>query len=218
MLWCAGLLEVKLRPMAPLLLLAVFLFAQGGGIYAPVRARKPRLPKVDRGACPFEGCQFGTWTAQTAIPVYSTWKPQPSGNPVRTLQKGENITAVTGIHITYKPTRIQMTSAIPKYHLQAGDTVLLYMSQGEGFYTAWFNGYWFENFDGSGLALKDGSGCQKNCDAVLLDNGQTVWWVKIKTKEGQVGWVKDMNFDGMDALAQMLPRPIWTSGVLLLFL
>src|SRR5437764_507885 len=101
--------------MAPLLLLAVFLFAQGGGIYAPVRARKPRLPKVDRGACPFEGCQ-------------------------------------------------------------------------------------------------------KNCDAALLDNGQTVWWVKIKTKEGQVGWVKDMNFDGMDALAQMLPRPIWSSGVLLLFL
>ncbi len=101
-----------------------------------------------------------------------------------------------------------MTSAIPKYHLKAGDTVLLYMSQGEGFYTAWFNGYWFENFDGSGLALKDGSGCQKNCNAVLLDNGQTVWWVKIKTKEGEVGWVKDMNFNGMDALAQILPRTI----------
>ncbi len=195
--------------MIALLLFGLLLAAQADGITAPVKAPKPALPKIDEGACPFEGCQFGKWTAQASIPLYSTWKPGPSRKLLRTLHKGEHVTAITGIYITYKPSRIQMTQAIPEYHLKAGDIVFLYRNQGEGFATAWFNGYWFENFDASGVAATDQSKsiCSKHCNAKLLEEGQDEWWVKIKTKTGQIGWVKDTNFEGMDALGMRFGPP-----------
>jgi hypothetical protein len=76
------------------------------------------------------------------------------------------------------------------------------MNLGEGFFNAWFNGYLVEEFDGSGIEASDGSGCQRNCNAKLLKPGRGEWWIKIRTKDGTIGWTKDGNrFDGSDALA-----------------
>jgi len=72
------------------------------------------------------------------------------------------------------------------------------MYKGEGAFSAWFNGLWVEDFDGSGVA---GAGCNRKCNAKLLKEGRFEWWVQIKTKDGATGWTKDTDkFDGKDAL------------------
>src|SRR6266446_6702622 len=78
---------------------------------------------------------------------------RPGAHPAKSAQ---TVTAVTGIHITFEPDEIQVTAPSPQYGLKSGDTVFGYMNLGEGFFNAWFNGYWVEDIDGSGV---DGLGC-----------------------------------------------------------
>ncbi|HYM09156.1 MAG TPA: hypothetical protein VEU62_00415 [Bryobacterales bacterium] len=173
------------------------LAAQLNPALTPQKAPKPTLPKIDQNACPFEGCQFGAWTVREPVRIYSTWKPQRK--PLRTLNKGESVTALTGVHITFEPSEIRVTAPMPQYGLKPGDIVFAYMYIGEGYCSAWFNGYWVAEFDGSGTR---GSGCSRHCTAELLKPGRSEWWVAIRTKDGTTGWTRDSDqFDGKDALA-----------------
>lgn len=192
--------KVQIAISALILLSTVLLGAQLNPALTPHLAPKPKLPKIDQNACPFEGCQFGQWRARKRIQLFSTWKAPRK--PIRTLRKGESVAAVTGIYITFEPTQIQVSAPISAYGLKPGDIVLGYMNVGEGFFNAWFNGYWVEEFDGSGIVAPDGSGCRRNCNAKVLKPGRGEWWVKVKTKDGLIGWTRDGNkFDGSDALA-----------------
>lgn len=180
-----------------LALLAILAAPQLNPSLTPQRAPKPALPKIDENACPFEGCQFGTWTATDQVQVFSTWKD--GRKPVGTISKGDAVTAITGVHVTFEPSEIQVTAPITAYGLKPGDTVYGYMYKGEGVFSAWFNGYWVEEFDGSGIA---DAGCNRNCNAKQIKEGRVEWWVKIKTKDGITGWTKDTDkFEGKDALA-----------------
>lgn len=152
---------------------------------------------MDENACPFEGCQFGKWTVRKSVRVYSDWKADRK--PLRQIEPGEVVEALTGIHVTFQPAEIRVTAPIPEYGLKPGATVFAYMNLGEGFFNAWFDGFWVEDFDGSGVS---GLGCNRNCNARLIKEGHSEWWVKIKTKDGAVGWTDQAeNFDGTDALA-----------------
>ncbi len=166
----------------------------------PQKSPKPTLPKIDLKACPFEGCQFGKWTAVQPVPIYSTWRAKRK--LLRTLEKGEAVMAITGIHITFEPSEIKVTVPMPQYGLKPGDTVFGYMNLGEGFFNAWFNGTWVGEFDGSSIEGPGDSGCQRNCTAKFLKSGRVEWWVQIKTKEGTIAWTEDGDkFDGTDSLA-----------------
>jgi len=165
----------------------------------PHKAPQPALPKIDENACPFEGCQFGTWTANEAVQLFSTWNADR--NPVGKIAKGEPVTAITGIHITLAPSEIKVTEPISTYGLKPGDMVFGYMNVGEGNFNAWFNGYWVEQFDGSGIVAPDESGCRRNCNAKLLKPGRVEWWIQVKTQDGITGWTKEgAKFEGKDAL------------------
>jgi hypothetical protein len=168
----------------------------------PHRAPRPTLPKIVRNACPFEGCQFGRWVARERVPLYSTW--QRTRTVVRTLDKGQVVTAVTGIHITYAPSEIRVTAPIQEYGLQPGDRVFGYMNVGEGVFNAWFNGSWVDGFDGSRVE----PGCVRNCAAVLVRPGRFEWWVQIDVDGGVTGWTRQTDrFDGKDALGDADRRP-----------
>lgn len=184
-------------PMLSIFALLILLAApQLDPALTPQKTPKPELPKINENACPFEGCQFGTWTATDEVQIYSTWKSDRK--LVATAAKGEVVTAITGVHITFEPDEIEVTAPIPEYGLKPGDTIFGYMKLGEGFFNTWFNGYWMEDFDGSGVS---GLGCEKKCNAKLLKPGRFEWWVEIKTKNGTTGWTKDPDkFDGKDAL------------------
>ncbi len=164
------------------------------------KAPKPALPRVDRNACPFEGCQLGKWKAREPVRIFSTWKP--GRKLVGVLRKGDDVTALAGIYVTFEPNEYRVTFPMPQYGLKPGDTVLGYMNIGEGFFNAWFNGNWVEEFDGSGIAMPDGSGCRKNCTAKLVKQGRSEWWVEVRTANGTVGWTSEgSKFDGSDARA-----------------
>ncbi|HKW34885.1 MAG TPA: hypothetical protein VJN92_17880 [Candidatus Acidoferrum sp.] len=47
------------------------------------------------------------------------------------LQKGEVVTGMTGVHITYEPDRIRVFKPIHELHLQPGDIILRYMYRAE---------------------------------------------------------------------------------------
>jgi len=169
----------------------------------PHKAPKPALPFVQKKACPFEGCQFGKWTATQPVKLYADWKDSGSKRVVAVITAHEVVTAVTGIYITYEPAEIKVTAPIPAYGLKPGDTVYTYMSLGEGTFNAWFNGFYVEQFDGSGIQERDGlGGCSRNCNAILLKEARADWWVQIRTKKGTVGWTRMADrFAGKDALA-----------------
>src|SRR5438477_560763 len=134
----------------------------------PRKALRPALPKIDQHACPFEGCQFGKWTVRQNVALYSTWKRNRT--PVGTLRKGQVVTAITGINITFEPSEILVTATIDQYHLKLGDRVFGYMNLGEGFFNAWFNGFWVDVFDGSSVA----PGCTRDCRAKVVSPGATL--------------------------------------------
>lgn len=183
--------------MYPILGILILLVApQLDPALTPQKAPRPSLPKLNENACPFEGCHFGAWTATEDLQLYSTWKKDRK--PVAKISKGDSVTAVTGIQITFEPDEIQVTAPIPEYSLKPGDTIFGYMSLGEGFFNAWFNGYWVDDFDGSGV---EGLGCERECNAKLLKAGHSEWWVEIKNKDGTSGWTQETTkFDGKDSL------------------
>jgi hypothetical protein len=70
------------------------------------------------------------------------------------------------------------------------------MNLGEGFFNAWFNGFWVDVFDGSSIA----PGCSRNATQ-LVNPGRVEWWVQIKVSDDVTGWTNQTDrFDGKDAL------------------
>jgi hypothetical protein len=184
--------------MPAILISAILVLAlQLSSALLPHKRDKPLLPKVDENTCPFEGCQFGRWTAREPVQLYSSWKSDRK--PLQSLRKDEAVDALTGVHITLEPSEIEVTEPLAEYGLKAGDKIFGYMYLGEGVFNAWFNGSWVEDFDGSRVS---GLGCNRNCNAKLLKAGRAEWWVKLKTKDGNIGWTNEGDkFDGTDALA-----------------
>lgn len=158
------------------------------GESAPVRMPSPpSTPKLDFHACPFECCTFRDWKVTHKTPLFTTWRN--SRRQIAWLQSGQNVTGLTGVHITLRPDKLQVLRAIPELNLVPGDIVLQYMYLGEGYAQFWFNGKYYPS------EQLVGDDTMK-----ILQEGRREWWVQIRTKIGQRGWalVKD-NFDGMDA-------------------
>jgi hypothetical protein len=163
---------------------------------------EPPLPVIDYKACPFEGCTFGKWLVAQDTTIFSSWR---SGRkPLATLKKGEVVTGLTGVHITYEPDRVKVINPIPELHLEPGDMILRYMYQGEGYADIWFHGQWKKDYECTFITEKDGSGCLggDDCVAKVVSNGRKAWWVRLQTGKGSIGWVKvDRQFNCMDAFA-----------------
>lgn len=165
-------------------------------------AEPPKLPKVDLNSCPFEGCQFGKWTARAKVVVYSTW--ESTRKPVATVAKGDEVTALTGVNLVLEAGKGVFDRDVPTYGALKGDTAYMYQNCGEGELDMWVHGRFIKcadlNFSGPGL-----EGCHKNCDGRWLSVPKSEWWAQLRLKEGPSGWVRvDGNFEGTDALAGKL--------------
>lgn len=161
-------------------------------------AERPKLPKVDLNSCPFEGCHFDKWTATKQILVYSTW--EPARKQIATLQKGDEVTGITGVNIVLQPGKGVFDRDVPQYGASKEDTVYMYQNCGEGAVDIWVHGRFIKCADLE-FSWNDGEGCQRNCDGRWLDLGKSEWWAQIRLKDGTMGWVlMDGGFDGVDAL------------------
>jgi hypothetical protein len=160
----------------------------------------PKLPKVDLHSCPFEGCQFGKWTAKSKVVVYSTWVF--GRKPIATLAKGDEVTALTGVNVVREPGKGVFDRNVPLYGASKGDAAYMYQNCGEGEVDVWVHARFIKCAD-LNFSSSSGEGCQKDCDGRWLSLGRSEWWVQIRLKDGTTGWVQvDGNFDGADALAR----------------
>jgi hypothetical protein len=162
----------------------------------------PVLPFYDWKACPFEGCVYRQWTAGKAAVIYDTWKP--TRKVIAQLAKGEKVTALRGVVITFRPGRIRVERDLPERHLKRGDIILTYAYRGEGWSAAWVNGRYESDFDISFAKWPDGTGCAgEHCAASYLDLGKKQWWAQVKLASGGKGYVRmdNAHFDGSDLLS-----------------
>src|SRR5215467_7396489 len=69
----------------------------------------PPMPYNDFGACPFECCHYGEWTALK--PLIARQTNQARSAVAFQIKIGERVTALTGIVITLKPGTVRMQKA-----------------------------------------------------------------------------------------------------------
>ena len=144
---------------------------------------------IHKGACPFECCQFGSWTARQSVDLFGF----PNGKIVkRKIKKGEKFIALTGeVHSIPLPVRVtHVYETDEKQGIHVGNIVYVLHGIGEGAVALLHNG-----------KVKDGS--LELTHELLNKNGAKfptcVWWVKILLNDGSEAWIKDpRGFDGMD--------------------
>jgi hypothetical protein len=160
----------------------------------------PPIPYEDSGACPFECCVYKEWTVneETALHEYRS-----NDSPVVfTVKPNEKVQGVTGVVVTTTPgeVRIDRPMTIEFYSdrnsdppqtilVQPGDIIYLLTYHGEGYFTAWFKGQ-VMNVDVWGLEEADSN--------IRLNrrHGKSIWWVKIKNRQGQIGWTDQSDHFG----------------------
>jgi hypothetical protein len=154
----------------------------------------PPPKRIVSAGCPFEGCQYGKWTATRMTDVYS----QPDGLEIDIdLYPGDTVDAESG-EIYSVPRRAKVVKAGDddrEQGIRAGDTLYVLHPMGEGAMAVWQNGF-----------VKAGSlDLIVEYDPPLAKDQQPLqwtWWVKVKLADGTVAWLKNpKGLNGMDSRA-----------------
>jgi len=180
---------------SPNVILVVAVLALAAGAAAPADDASPRTPYLDWGACPFECCVYGTWTASQATNVLTSRR---TGAAVAfRLKPGDKVYVSTGVVVTTRPGRIRALEAVTlgegteAVSLKPGELIYILHYLGEGYHLLWFNGH----------TLSDEiEPVEQAKNLELLEPPETHWWVKIKNRSGRVGWSEHPeHFMGNDA-------------------
>ncbi len=158
--------------------LALTLFV---GSISVAQEEKPKIPYIELGACPFECCQYGTWTAESPLIVY---KEEVSGSAIAfKVNPGESFTAINGnVHIT-KPGYVVVNKSHDGF--AKGNKVYLLTYLGEGAYDLWYKG---KKLDLNILNLDEFWANVTEKDSPLY-----TWAVLIKRGDGKQGWLRLKN-------------------------
>ena len=166
----------------------------------------PRVPYVELGACPFEGCAYGEWTSTDSVKVR---RERDRRSPVVfDLATGDRVTAVTGAVIVLRAGRVEFTSATQlssqegTVRISAGDTLFLLAYIGEGFTNAWLHGRVYRGVDGAtsffDVRCTDEPG---RCSGRVVEPPLTEWWVQLRANDGRMGWTHEPEkFDGKNRI------------------
>ncbi|MHB1863769.1 MAG: hypothetical protein ACYCVL_12450 [Gemmatimonadaceae bacterium] len=156
---------------------------------APTRNATPVVPYVVRNICPEEGCEFGEWTACTALVVRAAESMHAPA--LFTLARSSRFAAITGnVHVdragmvVFRDTVRIVDNEILAAPLvfTPADTLypLFYGSKGTG---TWYlhgkvsGGPWFFPDDKNGYARTSG--------VVLVRSPVVHWWVQIRNAVGR---------------------------------
>ena len=155
----------------------------------------PPLPFEDYGACPFELCSYGAWTARETSAVRRDRRRE---SPVAfRIARGETVTALTGVVVTRKAGRVQfripheMNSTSGIVRVEPGQTLYLLTYLGEGFTKAWFNGRLYDDLDGSEFFDAACEDDPRRCAGTIVEKPQREWWVQVRDATGRVGWTDE---------------------------
>jgi hypothetical protein len=147
-----------------------------------------QLPYNDVGACPFECCTYREWVANKDTVIY---KEMREGSPIAfRIKRGVTVTGITGVVITTKAGQVKAlrNTKLERISVKAGDILYTLTYLGEGYYKVWYKGEMTTESFYEEPGMK------------VLSEPESIWWVKIKNRRGQVGWTKlPENFNNMDA-------------------
>ena len=158
-------------------------------------ADRPPVPFEDAGACPFEGCAYGMWTARQ--PVAARRERRRESPMTFRIPRGDTVAAITGVVVTLRPGRVrfrarhEMNSQSGRVRVEPGQTLYLLTYQGEGFTKAWFQGRLYDELDGSEFF---NAACDDNpsrCAGRVIEQPRREWWVQVRDAAGRTGWTNE---------------------------
>lgn len=162
--------------------------------------QRPPQTYAAKGACPFECCVYREWNVEENVELYDS----PGGTRQTGLAaKGEQVEGLTGeVHLSPTPVLVRYR---PPYSqgVDIGDVVFILDYRGEGHANIWHEGRIIET---DVLSVEDhcmfpGEDCWgEYLDPSDAEQRPSVWWVKVRTSSGAVGWTdKPQNFSNKDA-------------------
>lgn len=168
-------------------------------------SQRPTAPVRIDGACPFEGCQYGTWTTSGETVVYETAGDTTSA--AFSVPAGTELDAPTGFvlvtrvgrSVAERPAEV-FVSFEDRIPVAAGDTVLVLDYEGEGSYRVWHDG---RIGFASEVAPLDGLNPANTPFRSIVEPEQQ-WWARVTAPDGRAGWLwmdRTPSVTGADALA-----------------
>lgn len=145
---------------------------------------------IDKGACPFECCKYGEWHVEKTTKLHT--EPKAGSLLAGVAETGTLVRAETG-EVHTKPGKFIVKHDITSF--KKGEVLWIYTYLGEGFFKVWYGGKFREEEIGI-----DYHNPGSNDWGYFKIKPDSMWWIKIKTPKGIVGWTNQPeNFSNKDA-------------------
>jgi hypothetical protein len=152
------------------------------------------------------------WKAKRVVAAFV--EPKKGASVAFTIKNGQQVTAETGFVVTSKIGMTKVLKAIrlgydkdskdptpePLLELKPGELLYTLHYLGEGFDLFWYKGKVYSDQISSGKVDPDPPAPELNLQVLSLPEAD--WWVKVRTKEGRIGWIKNPPyFENSDSCA-----------------
>jgi len=157
--------------------------------------QRPPEHYIAKGACPFECCRFGDWTALQDVDVVAA---PGDKRVVGRVIKGSRIDALTGeVHLRPAPILVLMSV---DGGLTKNSIAFALDYQGEGYRHVYTRGKVVSVFAAiADYCFRVSDACWAETLDSREERKEPVWWVKIRLPNGVTGWTAHADsFDGKD--------------------
>lgn len=160
----------------------------------------PQLPYENPGACPFECCTYRTWAVKTDTDLFVERRDNA---PVATrVRRGQRVQGLTGVVVTTRLGRAaaRKQATIGDQQVEPGEPIYILHYLGEGFWKYWFRGKVGEAFIPEQQNCLGRLRSRSECDIQILVKPETIWWTKVRARNGREGWTRQLeHFGNIDA-------------------
>ncbi len=163
------------------------------GLQALRPGERPPDRYVAKGACPFECCRYGEWTAVADTDLVAA---PGSKRVVGRVRKGSRVRVLTGeVHLQPEPVLVVREGSLP-----VGSIAFILDYEGEGDGAVYSQGKIVSMFHGyDRYCLQGPAACWGETILPERKRRESQWWVKVRLANGVVGWtVEAKKFQGQD--------------------